>query len=150
MTTQAVVRKVALATSVLEPKVVERLLASLEPGLADRVTAEIAFVRQHGWNRPELVAAALAEQADLVAKDRVVDAAHLYPLALQMDSISYARVLAAQEVNQRDFQLSLLDPGYADEVRQQLDVVPELPERLRAATLAAVTALGATDPVRKR
>jgi hypothetical protein len=145
MTAQTVVRKVALATSVLEREASERLLASLDPDLADRVRAAMVVVRQRGWNRRELVAGALGDEVNPTSANPAVEASRLYPLAQQMDSVSYARVLAAQEVDQRDFQLSLLDPDLADDVRRQLGAVPELPERLRVATLAAVAALVAAD-----
>jgi hypothetical protein len=147
MTAQTVVRKAALAASMLAPEAVERLLASLQPDLADRLRAAVTEVRRHGWDRRDLVDGALSDQAASTSPVSESAPAHLETLARRLDSASYARVLAAHEMDQQDFQLSLLEPDFATEVGQHLAAVPALPERLRAATLAAAVVLGssATD-----
>lgn len=144
MTAQAVIRKAALVASMLAPEAIEPLLASLEPDLADRLRAAMAEVRQHGWNRSDLVDGALSNEVASTSLMSDSGPAYLGALARYLDSASYARVLAAHEVDRRDFHLSLLEPGLAAEVGQHLAAVPALPERLRAATLAAAVVLGSS------
>lgn len=145
MTAQAAVRRAALAASVMTPDAIDRLLVSLEPEMADRLKAAMAEVRQRGWDRRECVIGALLDgEAASGNLHSAVAPVRMDSLALHLDGASFARVLAAQSVDQRDFQISLLERGFADEVEQELAAVPMLPERLRDATLIAAAALDST------
>ena len=141
MTAQAVVRRAALAASVMAPDAVERLLASLEPEMASRLKAAMAVVRQHGWDRCDWVEKALDGEATTASLQLAGRPVRLDVIARHLDGASYARVLAAKNMDQRGFHVSLLERDFAAEVERELAAVPVLPERLRAATLAAAEAL---------
>lgn len=141
MIAQETIRKAALVASVMEPRARDRLLASLEPWLVDQLTAAISEVRHRGWAYQDLVRMALASSAGRQAPDTGTDPGGLCRLASRMDSTSFSRVLAAQGADRRDFLLSVLEPGYAGEVKSHLAEMPVLPDRLRVATIEAAAAL---------
>lgn len=150
MIAQETIRKAALAASVMDPRSRDRLLASLEPVLAGQVAMAIQEVRHRGWDRRDLVRMFLASPESWGAPDTDTDPGGLCRLAARMDSTSFSRVLAAQGADHRDFLLSVLDPGYAEEVKGHLAVMPTLPDRLRVATLEAASALADSQCERVR
>lgn len=141
MIARQAIRKAALAASVMESRARDRLLASLEPVLADQIATAIEEVRRMGWARPELVRMFLASSSERQAPDSGTDPGGLCRLASHMDSTSFSRVLAAQGTDRRDFLLSVLEPCYAGEVKRHLAAMPALPDRLRVATIEAAAVL---------
>ena len=143
MIAQEAIRKAALSASVMDPWHRDRLLASLDPAVAERVVSAMEQVRSWGWDRPDLVQRSLASPEREEDTGLELKPGDLCRLATDLDSTSFSRVLAAQGADAPDFLMSMLDPAYAKAVMLELVDVPVLPDRLRAATLEAAAVLAA-------
>ena len=129
-------RKSALLISLL-PKVQRaQLLAAQPSSVSKRLKPLIAQVESQGWDRRELVEAALGLQLDRLGQAGQIGLEELIGLSGRVESTAFSRVLAAAALPDPQFLITLLEPDYGDRVRQSLQQLPALPEGGRAATLA--------------
>lgn len=129
-------RKSALLISLLPRTRRAQVLATQPLHVKRKLKPLIAQVQSQGWNRRELVEAALGLQLDRVGQAGQVGLEELIGLSSQVDSLTFSRVLAAAALPDPQFLITLLEPEYGDRVRQSLQQLPALPEGARSATLA--------------
>ena len=137
--TAAGLRKAALYLASLAAEDRRVLLSVLPAATRAALRPLIAQVVANGWNSPELVARALAEEIPMTSLTALsVDTVLALAKALPPDWT--ARVLAANATEDPRFLLGLLEPLRARAVAEQLDPVKRLPERLREALLIEAAA----------
>lgn len=129
-------RKSALLISLLPRTQRAQVLATQPLHVKRRLKPLIAQVQSQGWNRRELVEAALGLQLDRLGQAGQVGLEELIGLSSQVDSTAFSRVLAAAALPDPQFLITLLEPEYGDRVRQSLQQLSALPEGARSATLA--------------
>jgi hypothetical protein len=129
-------RKSALLISLLPRTRRAQVLATQPLHVKRKLKPLIAQVQSQGWNRRELVEAALGLQLDRLGQAGQVGLEELIGLSSQVDSTAFSRVLAAAALPDPQFLITLLEPEYGDRVRQSLQQLSALPEGARSATLA--------------
>jgi hypothetical protein len=133
-------RKSALYLSSLPAGDRERLLAGLPADAVAQLRPLVATIARHGWNDPELVGRALAEEIRGLTAQTALSVEALLAFARRVPADWMARVLAANTATDPRFFLALLDAPTRDPVAAQLARVPRLPARLREAILAEAAA----------
>lgn len=133
-------RKAALYLASLAPADQRTLLAALPADARKALRPLIDVVVAHRWNAPELVARALAEDIRGLTSASALSVDALLALAKELPADWTARVLAANTATDPRFLLGLLEPARAAQVREQLEPLKQLPERLRDALLTEAAA----------
>lgn len=129
-------RKSALLMSLLPRNQRAQLLAVQPTSVSKQLKPLIAQIESQGWDRRELVEAALGLQLDRLGQAGQIGVEELIGLSSHVDSTAFSRVLAAAALPDPQFLITLLEPAYGDRVRQSLRQLPALPEGARSATLA--------------
>lgn len=129
-------RKTALYLATLAPEEQQALIDALPSEAARAVRPLIAHVIAQGWNAPELVGRALAEEMRGLTAQSALSVDALLALGKVLPPDWTARVFAANPAVDTKFLLALVESPAAARVQEQLDRVPRLPEKLREALLA--------------
>jgi hypothetical protein len=129
-------RKSALLISLLPKTRRAQVLATQSSSLSKQLKPLIAQVESQGWNRRELVEAALGLQLDRLGQAGQIGLEEMIGLSSHIESTAFSRVLAAAALPDPQFLITLLEPDYGDRVRESLQQLPALPEGARSATLA--------------
>lgn len=129
-------RKAALYLASLGPDDQRDLLAALPSDAARALRPLIAEIIAHGWQAPDIVGRALAEEIRGLTASSSLSVDALLALAKVLPADWSARVFAANTAIDMKFLVALLDAPQAQRVQEQLTRVPQLPPQLRDALLA--------------
>lgn len=127
--------------SLMNASEITKLLATQPAATALALRSAISEVVRNGWNRRDIVEAALDVRLDSMRGGGSLDVEGLVGLAGCIDSEVFSRVLAATDFSDPDFLISMLDDQYAEGVRRSMQAAPTMTDSLRAATLASATRL---------
>lgn len=133
-------RKAALYLSSLAADEQRLLLSALPADAASSLKPLLATIAANGWNHPELVGRALAEDIRGLTAQTSLSIDGLLELVKSLPPDMTARLFAANVAMDAKFMLALLDAPSAKAVQLQLSRVPVLPTRLKDALLAEAQA----------
>lgn len=133
-------RKAALYLASLSAADRRQLLAGLPESAARSLGNLIEQLTTRGWTNSSVVTELLADELRGLTSDTALTVEELLAMAKVLPADWTARLFAANSAMDRRFMLALLDGTQARRVQGELTQVPALPERLRDALLAEVSA----------
>lgn len=134
-------RKAALYLASLSAQDRRRLLAALPESAARAVEGLAHQVAAKGWGDSGIVTGLLADELRGLTSETALTVEQLLAMARVLPADWTARLFAANSAMDRRFMLALLDGSQARRVEEAMSRVPSLPERLRDALLAEVSAV---------
>ncbi|HEY0199030.1 MAG TPA: hypothetical protein VGC19_10910 [Rhodanobacter sp.] len=118
--------------SLLSPAQRAQVLKTLAPSVKSRVNALLDHIRRQGWNDAAVVRRALRQHEEQELNGDLLSVEQWVMLSRRIDPAVFARVVIADTAGDAQFLLSMLEPGYASQVRRALELVPRLPASLAA------------------
>lgn len=134
-------RKAALYLASLSAQDRRRLLAALPESAARAIEALADQVAAKGWGDSGVVTDLLADELRGLTSETALTVEELLAMAKDLPVDWTARLFAANSAMDRRFMLALLDGSQSRRVEEEMMRVPALPERLRDAFLAEVSAV---------